>query len=47
MTEYARKDRINCPNIGDTHFLGAIEEKFERFIYERMLSDKARNTILN
>ena len=46
MTEYARKDRINVPDIGDTHFSGAIEEKFERFIYERMLSDKARNTIL-
>ena len=46
MIGYAKADRINAAEIGSAHFLGAVEEKFERFIYERMLSDKAKNVIL-
>lgn len=46
MVGYAKTDRINAAEIGSAHFSGAVGEKFERFIYERMLSDKARNVIL-
>ncbi len=45
MVEYSRKDRLNVPSLGDVSFCGAIEEKLQRVIYQRMTSDAAQNEV--
>ena len=45
MIPYKIAPAVNTPSAHESHFMGKIEEKFQKVIYERATSEKAENLV--